>query len=465
MKKNNWLIALCAIAFSVLFYEQNPGINFLIFSCLAGGTAFLINREKVRPRWYFYLTIHLLTAWNIFFIDSALSVFAWVISFIFLIGSSLHTENSSMLQFLSAFASPVSASGKLFSALNTRSEQSQRHKKIIYLAAFVSALLFVLIFLALYKGANPLFDEFTNAIDLSWFNLPFILMTFIGFILVLTLVYPYRNEKIAGWDHQKLNSGLLPAISGSGGGMFASLTGSLIFGGLNIMLLLLNVLDINYIFIAKDLPEGINLSDFVHDSVGAIVFSIILAVTIILLTRRFGLNSKIYRLLVYTWIGQSLVMLFHTFIRNSWYISAFELTELRIGVFVFLSLCAFGLIFTAYVLRKNKTSWLLFDLNGKTWFLALALCSCLSWGNLITRYNVSNEKPGKVDINYILGLSNNTALLLDFYAKHPELFDDYQLEELTARKKRIIWAVEHQNWQEYSLGKTLQYRQLKKQRQ
>ncbi|MGV3630312.1 MAG: DUF4173 domain-containing protein [Bacteroidota bacterium] len=462
MKKNDWLIALCAICFSVLFYEQNPGINFLIFSSLAGSLAILFNKDTLDRKWYFYFGAHLLMAWNIFFVDSDLSIIAWLFSFIWLIGNTLHASNSALLAGFTSFLSPVHAFWTLLSKLRTGKEPSARRKKMIYAASFGAALILVLVFLALYKGANPLFDKFTDAIDLSWINLPFLLMTVFGFIILLTLVYPYKNEYMSAWDTNKLQNTLKQAEQDSGLGIFARMTGSFIFGGLNIMLLILNVLDVNYIFVDHRLPKGMNLADFVQDSVAAIVFSILMAISIILLTRNFTSKSKIYRILVYGWIAQSFVMLFHTFIRNSWYISEYQLTYLRIGVFVFLGLCVLGLVFTIYILRRNRTYWLLFDLNIKSWLLVLCLAAFVNWDGMITRYNLGSKSPDKVDIQYLLGLSGrNTALLLHYYRKHPGNFDHYQLSELVNRKRWLVHEVEHSSWQSFSLARVMQYKQLK----
>ena len=461
MKKNDWLIAASALCFAVLFYRQSPGINFLLFSLLSGSVCIAINHTTLKRSWYLFFGLHLLTAWNIFFTNSTLSCFAWGISFIFTIGSSLHTENSTLLQVFSAMLSPVHAIGKLLGRFKLKSEQSARKKKLIYLASFIAALLLVLIFLGLYKGANPLFNKFTNAIDLSWINLPFILTVVFGFVIMLSLTNPFREERIAAWDSGKMTGVISFLESASGVGIFARSTGTFIFAGLNIMLLLLNILDVNYIFITQRLPEGISLSDFVHDSVAAIIFSIILAITIILLTRQFTEQSKIYRFLVYAWIGQSFVMLFHTFVRNSWYIKAYQMTHLRTGVFVFLTLAVLGLIYTAYVLHKNRTYWFLFHLNARTWFLTICLLSFINWDAVVTRYNISHKRPEKVDLDYLLGLDNNTALLVNFYRMHPLVFDRYQIAHLANEKRLLCWEVDHQSWQNFSLRKNMQYNALK----
>ena len=41
MKRNDWILLIAVAAYSFLFYEQSPGINFLIFTivllaCLLG---------------------------------------------------------------------------------------------------------------------------------------------------------------------------------------------------------------------------------------------------------------------------------------------------------------------------------------------------------------------------------------------------------------------------------------------
>ncbi|MCE3294846.1 MAG: hypothetical protein K0R65_560 [Crocinitomicaceae bacterium] len=462
MKRNDLLIALAAISFPVLFYDQDTGINFILYSLVLGGMNILINKETLPKRWYVYLGINLLMAWNVFFIHSGLSVFAWVISYIWMIGSSVHSSNSAILSFFSSFLSPVNAFIVLIQKLRNRSESEGRPKKLVYLASICVALVMMLVFFALYKGANPLFDRYTDKIDLSWINGVVVYMIFLGFVFVTSLLYPFRKENIAAWDSKQLENMVTREQQNSGPAVFAKMSGNLVFGGLNLMLLLLNVLDVNYIFIEQKLPKGINLSDFVHTSVTAIVFSILLAVSIILLTRRAASENKVYRFLVYGWIIQSLIMLFHTFVRNSWYISEYQMTYLRIGVYVFLCLSVLGLIFTTYILREKRSTLFLFDMNIKSWLLVLFLSAFLNWDGMISNYNLAKSSPDKVDLNYLFSLSeNNTPVLYEYYLKHTENLDSVQVDLLMERKRQLYKRVKHTDWQSYSLGRHLQYMRIK----
>lgn len=187
------------------------------------------------------------------------------------------------------------------------------------------------------------------------------------------------------------------------------------------MLLAINFLDINNIFINSILPKGISLSDFVHQAVWSSIFSIIVAVGLIMWFFKGDLNfnkhSKLIKALVYIWVLQSVLMLLSTIIRNSWYIHQYQLTYLRIGVYVFLVLSLIGLFFTALKIFKTKSAWYLVCKNFEAWLLILVVCSCFNWDRIITRYNISNATDVKnIDIVYLIELSEaNIPELVNLY--------------------------------------------------
>lgn len=460
MKKNDLLLVLAGISFAVLFYEQAPGINFAIFSLIYGTLNWFFNRKHLGKSWLLFMAIHLICALNIVFINSALAIIVWIFSLLLVNGKTLNTQNSILFTYFSSGVSFMTAILTIIKKVHKRNSIKEKNKWT-YISVIIFSLIIVFLFFLLYRGANPLFSEFTNKIDLSWINIPFIICCIVGFYLIVSLTHPFRLDKIRNWDKQKLTDFSQQNQSKSNSFSLVNMTGLIIFSGLNIMLLLLNLLDIRQLFFIKKLPPNINLSDFVHASVWNTVFSILLAIILIVIIQHIELKSKWIKILVYTWIGQSLLMLFHTYIRNSWYIDAYQLTYLRIGVFVFLSLAVYGLISTAFCLYKERNYWFLLHLNMSGWFFTLFFMSFFSWDRIITNYNLSKQESNEIDLYYLNSLSeNNLDLLLDFQQKHPKQFNRYQLEDLMNKKRRFNHQLEHSNWQSYSVAREKIYREI-----
>ncbi|BFM42205.1 hypothetical protein CFS9_08460 [Flavobacterium sp. CFS9] len=142
--------------------------------------------------------------------------------------------------------------------------------------------------------------------------------------------------------------------------------------------------------------EASKLSSATHERVNAVIFSIIMAVGVILFYFKGGFNfdKKAARLkkLAKVWIVLNGVLIVSTIIKNSEYVSFFGLTYKRLGVYAFLILAIIGLIFTFLKITRQKTNAYLFNQMVWCFYAVILLCSFVNWGNLITNYNVSVNK-------------------------------------------------------------------------
>lgn len=458
MKKNDWLIACSAIVFAVLFYEQSSGINYLIFTIMYGILNMLVNSKTLSKIWYSAYLLNLLCAFNIFNVHTDLAVFAWIISFIHTIGKTFDIKNSILLGAYFSVVSFVSSFKKIAQTYFLKKENSKK-SNLIYVAAIFISFFLILLFFFLYKGANPLFADFTAKIDFSWLDIPLIFTILFGFYLVFTITHPYVNLNLSARDNT-LSENLIMEDENQDSEVkkFVGLIAILVFISLNIMLLSLNILDIKMVFITEKLPTNIFLSDFVHDAVACIVASIVFAIILIVGIQHFKIKNKLIKILVYSWIIQSLVMVYNTALRNFWY-SYDQITYLRIGVFVFLSLCIFGLLYTAYSLLRKRNYWFLLNLNLQTWFMVLVLSSFFPWDRMITKHNLNYSKTEKIDLEYLNSLStNNLDLLVDFHKKHPELVN---IDELNTKRNEFKQVMKNKTWQNFNLTDHRIYHHLK----
>jgi hypothetical protein len=463
MKKTDGLIALGAIGFGVLFYDHAPGINFLLFSIMYGILSVFTHSNILRSKWYLFYAIHVLTAINILVIHSDLALWAWSLSLLVVVGKTYQVNSSILLTKYFGIASSVMVFEKI-PYLNYQKVVDENKTKspltAKYLLASAIVLVILVIFLLLYRSANPLFQEFTDKIDFSWFNFPFILFCLLGSWVLYAMIYPYVEDATCEWDSKKHAETIdyeSTKISVETRKLFAFVA-ILIFLGLNAMLLVLNVLDINSIFVQEKLPENIFLSDFLHFAVWSIVFSTLLAIVIIVSLQQFSIENKLVRFVIYAWISQSLLMVFNTFIRNYWY-SFNQITYLRIAVFVFLLICIIGLIYTAYVVKFKRNYWFLMNSNLQIWFFIIVVLSFFSWDRIITKHNLAFEKKSEIDFFYLTELSyKNLDLLYEFKEENPEVFkkygNRYYPEKIDNKIKEFQERVKKHTWQSYNLPET-----------
>lgn len=472
MKKNDWLLIAAAIIFSVLFYQQATGINYLLFTVLVTTVIAFFEPKNIKKwQWWYYAALTNSCGFAVFYSNSNLSVFASILSLLVFSGKSFNYKNSVLINLCFSFFSVISSS--IFVAIDyvnfkkqTVASENKKNKKV-YFGIFI-ALIIAIVFFALYQQANPLFKEFTKNINLSWISIGWCLFTVWGFLVIYGLVYYRQLDQLSNLDiisnktllntlekseeQKEINNNTVIALA--------------LFGLLNVMLVLVNALDVTNLIGSHELPKGVHLSDFVHNAVWSLVFSIIIALGLIMWFFKGELNfnkqSKTLKLLVYFWILQSAIMVISAMVRNSWYVAEYQLTYLRIGVYVFLSLSLVGLLFTFLKIKQTKSAWYLVRQNFEAWFLLLSLCSIINWDKLISDYNIKHAKNAQVlDKAYLIGLSNaNLPELTQIVFKNTpdslfklsaDPWSNYDLKRLSSKIYDFINDKQAETWQSFNL--------------
>lgn len=416
MKKNDYLLLTATAAYSFLFYQQNAGINFLLFTIVFLSILIIRNSNLIKDKkWLWGSALCLISAACIFIHSSTLSIIANIFSLILIASLSINTKTSSLFAFIFSCFSIVSSAVFMIIDAITRSQiqptENTENKKGQKILAILLVLILSILFFIMYKSANPLFAENTKWINLDFISVGWIFFTLLGLLIAYGMFYSKSIDPIVKWEN---NLPLTNEINTNEGNLKQYETerfaGMLLFIMLNIMLLVLNIGDITTLYFNGGLPKGVSHSDFVHNGVGVIILSISIASSLIMfLYRKQFLNVKNEKLLlagIYFWIGQNLIMLSSTAIRNNIYVHDFNLTYKRIGVFVWLVLSAFGLFITFYTLYKKRSNWFLIRTNFAVWFTCLTLSSCVNWDKLITHYNLTNKSMFDVDYYYLFSLSD-----------------------------------------------------------
>ncbi len=459
MKKKEIVLPAAALLFSWLFYDQIAGINFLLFSFLI---IVLVCFEKPRsimePGWWFYCACMIMTSVSIVFINSNLSVFAWIISILVFSNRSFSAGHSTLLN--GAFAgysvvsSPFWMGSEIHSYFNEKYKPAQEQSKRIALSVLV-AVAIALLFLFLYMGANPLFNKFIRTMNLNWLNMGWILFTLFGLLIIYGLLYTRAINYFSDLEQTAIGNITDSSQQQSASWPGTSIIATTLFILLNGMLLLINCLDFVSIYLTKHLPEGITLSDFVHDAVSAIIASIVIGVGLIAWFFNGELNfnryGKIVRTLAYLWMLQNTVIIVNAIVRNFRYVEEYQLTHLRIGVYVFLVLALCGLFLTFRKISHKKSSWWLVTQNVQLWFVLVITPSLFNWDKMVTDYNISRSGPAKpLDKIYLLQLSD---------ANLPELVHLHNNGKMDRTERKLLYKKllrsyrenRFRQWQSWSL--------------
>jgi len=430
MKTNDYLLLTATGAYSFLFYQQNAGINFLLFNIVLLSILIIKNKKLLScNKWIWSALLCLLSAIGIFVHSSALSIIGNVFSLLLLSAVSFNVATSSLFSF--AFGCYSVMSSVVYIIIDTikrlqPKKEGELGKRGFKALATLIVLVLSILFFSLYKSSNPLFAENTKWINLDFISIGWIFFTISGFMLMYAFLYHRTIKPIETWENS------LPLSNASFEANEQNIkrleteryAGMLLFILLNAMLVILNMGDIQTLYFNGGLPKGVSHSDFVHSGVGVIILSIIIATSLIMFLYRKEFasikNDKVLSVLVYLWIFQNILMLSSTAFRNQIYIHDFNFTYKRIGVYVWLTLAVFGLLIMFWKIYKKQSNWYLIRTNVAVWFMVLVVSGLVNWDKLITNYNIQNKPLAQVDFHYLFSLSDANIPELIAITKQPE---------------------------------------------
>ncbi|MGQ0827583.1 MAG: DUF4153 domain-containing protein [Bacteroidota bacterium] len=445
MKKNDWAIIISVLLYSLLFYKQSAGINFLLFNMAIVGILLYRDVSLLKSKvWLAVALGALVSSFFIFMYGSALAIVANLFSLFILSAISINTKTSFItgiflticsvgLSFMHIFLDWI----KRKSSIITETSHRPLYVKLFLI---IIPFLITILFFIFYQSANPLFYEFTKDINFDFISIGWIFFTLSGLLLMYGFFHNRRIHKIVELD-SSASLNLTPELA-SRNNFFNNLmridteyiSGIVLFSMLNVLLLMVNVLDLNYLWLDGTLPKGIKHKEFVHDGIGTLITSIVVAIFIILFYFRGELNyykdNKWIRIMAYIWIIQNAFMIFSTAYRNDMYIEESGLSYKKIGVYVYLLLTLIGLTTTFIKVWKLKTNWYLFRVNAVVCYFFLVLSCVFNWDVIITNFNIKKyteenkelEKYLLLDLSFknlpqLLSLSDSVASKDDYKAR------------------------------------------------
>jgi hypothetical protein len=477
MKTKDWIVLLLLTAFDVLFYRQLLGVNVLVFSLLI---LFFSLYEKPQlkhsVKWRLVAGALLITSGSALLYGDFLSFFATLVT-LAIMASMLTDEGTSAGVALAGTALSYVCSPYylLVHYVNRLSEWQQTKDKygIAKIVLTVLVLLIVTVFFFIYREANTFFYLFTRNINLNFISFSWVFFTLNGLLLIFTFFhfrhFQFFRKQIdvapALLEGDSCNSGQFMNIPVNAG--LELYTGRLLLLLLNVLLLVVNALDFKYFLVSK-MPEGVSYADYLHQGVGMLIFSIILAISIILFFFRGRLNfsesNRWIKILAYIWIVQNVLMVISTLFRNQMYVNAYGLTEKRMGVYIYLALCVAGLFITLFKIMRRYSNAYYIRLISWIFYAVLVFSCPVNWDGLITRFNLA-RKDAIDNFDYLQTLSeNNRPLLLQFAKEHSTMVkdSDHYINPQSLDRNRYYIVEEHSkhhDWQSWTLSKKkiLQY--------
>lgn len=418
MKKNDWIVVAVTGIYSFLFYNEGLGLNLGLFTLviIIGMIFNDINLLK-QKKWVIIALSCCFSAITIGYNGSLLAIFSSMSSILILVGISMSKKTSIIFSFIygiySSISSPYFLGKKVSENRKSAIDQSKLKRRLLMI---LLPLIITLIFFFLYRNSNPIFESFSDQIDWDWISIDWILFTLIGLIAIFGIYNARKIEFLASKDEiESLDIVNKEENEFKIFGMTILVvdeyfSGKILFILLNVLLGIVNLLDFNFIFVDRSLPNDLTYSEFLHQSVGTLVISTIVAICIVLYYFRGQINfyqkSKTLKWFAYLWMIQNIFMLISVCLKNNMYINQYGLTYKRIGIYFFVILTVFGLITLLLKVYKVKINMYLIRINGWSFYSVLIFSAIINWDVLIVDFNQKCKKG--CDMNYALSLSDST---------------------------------------------------------
>jgi hypothetical protein len=400
------------------------------------GGIILKDKSVLKNRnWWFASIGALISSAGVAWYGDTASIIANFISLLLVSSFVMNRGNSVLIALLQGFCNAaVSPAYMIIDSIErSRRRKAERPGTGIFgkrLVIVLLAFLVALVFFFLYRSSNILFDKLAEKINFDFISLSWCFFTFIGALVIYSFYYHHSIPGVSEWEskfgtdlQQQKEESVLDRLMSVSSERFS---GIVLLSFLNLLLLVVNGLDAAFYFGTDHmLPAGVTYTEYVHQGVGMLITSILLAMAIILYYFRgrlnFSANNGVLRALAVFWILQNAFMLFSTMARNGMYVEMFGLTYKRIGVYFYLGLTLIGLLTTAFKVLRRKTNAYLFRINAWLFYGVLVLSCVLDFDGIIAGFNT--KKAVKPDIIYLSSLSFRAypALLESYDRRHDML--------------------------------------------
>lgn len=440
-----------ALLFNIIFWHEKFAINALLFDgFILLSVFYLYPAAFTKPAVKWLLLAHLVTLGALLIHNTVLSALAFTATLILLVVFTQFLHRSPWYAAASAIGNYLMFIFSFFDEIWKVKKGDTRPWGIKKAIRFlIIPLMIAGIFMLIYSSSNTVFRDVLSSVALAverffnrffdWFNLERFAFMLFGLFVTGGLLLKMRSNYFAEKDFAKQNDltrvrknfglwkttvmfDMLSVFMGRfANGVLAlrneNTVGIISLAMLNLLLLFINSLDIIYVWFGFTYTPNINLTQYVHEGAGLLIFSIVLAMLVLLFFFRGNLNfykkNKWLRYGAYGWILQNVVLVISVLLRDYYYITHMGMAYKRLGVLVFLLMVLVGLITVFIKIQQRKTAYFLWRVNGWFAIILLVVASCVHWDETMARYNLARKNSIPLDVKFLLTLSDKTLPLLE----------------------------------------------------
>lgn len=450
---------LAAFIFDRLFYRMGLGLNLALFCALIG--ALVVHRvgwSGLSDAARLALAGALLAASMVVVHGSIMAPIMAILALLWFTAlahePALRSLPFAMLQVLGNYiALPMAA---LDGAGHLVPQQGAARRGWRWARIAVVPVLVLALFFQLYRVGNPKFEHLTAGfLDGLWdvlarfFEVVFTahsLFFLLGAFVCAGLLFRFAPELVERWE-QGL-SDAMRRVRERRPHWLSPLPmntlererrrGILLLVLVNALLLVVNLIDISWVWFGFTVPEDFSLKQFVHEGTWVLIISILLSMAVVLWffrgNQNFYWRNAWLRRLALLWVAQNAILSISVFLRNWHYISFHGLAYRRIGVIVFLALVVVGLVTLFIKVKERRSIYYLVRVNTWAAFAVLIGLNTVDWDSFIVRVNLRHDNPGEIDIDNYLAMSDKVLPLL--YAN----LDLVQQQMERHKRNRVRWV-------------------------
>ncbi|WP_375561776.1 DUF4173 domain-containing protein [Bernardetia sp. OM2101] len=470
------IMLLLLVIFNALFWNEMLGLNLFIFSNLLISSFIFFHKKSFKSknvRIAIFCTF--ITGITVLIHNSIISKIAHITSFWLLLGF-FQQENIRLLTsaFWSSSLALISIHHSFLEQINfVRLPNNISTSSIRKLRLLLIPIIVFIIFFIIFKIANPVFNDLTNNLGNQLFDI--LSNLFVGFsilkvlflvlgavIILVSLVKRETTAVASAWKNEKTDT--LERKRKKVDTSFKTVDlkqeyqmGIVLIAMVNALLLVVNGIDIQFLWLSFDVSEVGNLAELVHEGTYMLILSILLSMGILMYFFRKNLNfyhkNDLLKKLAYIWVFQNTILVISVAIRTYYYIEEHGLAYKRIGVLLFLTLTTYGLYSLFVKIKNQKSSFYLWRVNSWATYAMLISMACINWDMLIVKHNIekckSAESKAKIDIGFMVSRSDQTLFLLkenqqyfenDIKRFFSENYLDYRIETYLEEQKKYSWV-------------------------
>lgn len=446
--KKQVLIFISTFLFVVLFYNQEIGVNLSIFVLAMLALHFVQKPELRHNRKALILAScvvlsSLSNAWLCTFTTFLAVVLSSFVFRYYAVDSKLKLVIQALVYCSNWFAFVV----QIFQIDDwfqyDKSKQQNTFSKIF--SYVVLPFLILSVFFAIYLSSSDMLSSWFNRYELD-IDAIIILVTLFGFYISFVFwnakVYePFKtlNRSLQTHFTTQQKENLKPTFDFLEIG-FEKRSGIITLLSLNAMLFFF-IIVFNVEHFQPAAQQFSTYSSRIHEQINSLIGSIVLAMLVILFYFKGALNfiqnNKTLVLLSKMWLLLNAILVLSAIVQNTVYVDALGLTYKRLGVYLFLILCAIGLFFSYRKIELKRTNFFLIDKMTWAVFYSLIFCSLFNWGSIITRYNLTKQNT---DLRYLsYDLKGNEKVLEKYYQSINDKNEAEIIKQRIESKQNTKW--------------------------